>query len=124
MGQEDAKLLLTLERLSLLDPRKKIKKLIGATPMPIGGAAIVNCDKVSSMPNLDVVIVGKSFPLTADQYVMKVEQFGQKICISGFMGIDIPAPRGPLCILGDIFLGPYYNIYDYGNARVGFAKAK
>ncbi|KAK2447872.1 aspartic proteinase [Trifolium repens] len=91
-------------------------------PNPLGQAA-VDCGKLSSMPKVSFTIGGKQFDLTSEQYILKLEQGGQVQCISGFTPIDIAPPRGPLWILGDVFMGAYHTVFDYGKLRVGFAEA-
>jgi len=103
------------------DEVAKIYKAVGATP--VSGVAIVDCNKISTLPTFTITIGGTKFPLTADQYVLKVTELGQTQCLLGMTGMDIPAPAGPLWILGDVFHGPYYTVYDMGNKRVGFANA-
>ncbi|AQK65010.1 Aspartic proteinase A1 [Zea mays] len=65
-------------------------------PSP-NGESIVDCHQISKMPNLAFTIANKIFTLTPEQYIVKLEQAGQTICISGFMAFDVPPPRGPLC---------------------------
>lgn len=84
------------------------------------GPATVDCSSLDQMPEIDFVIGEKAFKLTPQQYVLKISQFGQTSCVSGFQGLDL---THPLWILGDVFIGAYHTVFDYGNVRVGFAEA-
>jgi len=83
------------------------------------GQYTIDCSLVDSLPALTLTFGGKEYTLEGSDYILSAQ--GQ--CVSGFMGLDIPEPAGPIWIVGDVFLRKYYTIYDMENHRVGFAKS-
>uniref|UniRef100_A0A4W2GYR0 Cathepsin D n=1 Tax=Bos indicus x Bos taurus TaxID=30522 RepID=A0A4W2GYR0_BOBOX len=101
---------------------RELQKAIGAVPL-IQGEYMIPCEKVSSLPQVTVKLGGKDYALSPEDYALKVSQAGTTVCLSGFMGMDIPPPGGPLWILGDVFIGRYYTVFDRDQNRVGLAEA-
>ncbi|XP_071642377.1 lysosomal aspartic protease-like [Temnothorax longispinosus] len=85
----------------------------------IGVVNEVPCNEISDLPYINFVIGGKTFPLTGQDYMLKVTK---RLCVFAFQGVN--PINGVEWILGDVFIGRYYTVFDMGNNQVGFALAR
>jgi saccharopepsin len=100
------------------DVAEMLHKEIGATKS-WNGQYTVDCATVPDLPDFTLWFDGKPYPLKGEEYILNAGG----TCISSFTGMDIPAPVGPLWIVGDTFLRKYFTVYDLGRNAVGFAKS-
>lgn len=82
-----------------------------------------HCANLDQLPTVTFVLGGHKFDLAPQDYIRMVKANGRLTCLPGFTAVDIPPPRGPLWIMGDMFVRKYYTVFDRGNDRVGFALA-
>jgi len=100
---------------------KNLAAALGATPVVPGEEYAILCEKGKTLPPLNIAIGTYVFTINGPDYL--IEEEGDPLCVLGILGLDIPAPAGPLWIMGDVFIRQYYTVFDYGNLRLGFAKA-
>lgn len=99
----------------------KIASLAGAQYNSSAGVYTLSCTSLSNLPSIVFKINGVSYPLTPAQYVINMVSS----CVLGFIGdgeASITWDFG--WILGDVFMRPYYTVFDKESNRIGFATRK
>jgi hypothetical protein len=100
---------------------KAVAAAVGAKQLsiipPLNREYSIDCD--ADAPSIDFQIDGKTYSLSKADYTLDQ---GSGQCLFAFMGQDIPAPVGPLIIMGDVFMRAHYCKFDVGQKRVGLAQ--
>ncbi len=134
-GEKGCKLVLDTGTSLLTAPTPVVRSLDRQLPLD------PSCQGMKDLPTISYVIHGRQFDLTPDDYVVRsddAEGNGEEDemdageeeaarpsrCKVGFMALDVPAPRGPLFVLGDIFTKAFLTFFDRENVRVGFARRR
>ncbi|XP_016954762.1 uncharacterized protein LOC108027720 [Drosophila biarmipes] len=90
------------------------------------GAYIIDCKKISSLPNIVLNIGWKDFTLTPSDYILNYSG----TCVSGFSSIsdcngdqtnDDGEDLKDVWVLGDVFFGAVFILFDFGLKLIGIA---
>ena len=95
-----------------------------------------NCKNLSNLPEISFKIDKTHYNLKPKEYLLfaktspnRFSRFVEKhqykskrtICKKAFMPLDVDEPRGPLWVLGDIFIRKFFVIFDRDKKRIGLA---
>merc|ERR1719424_1610022 len=89
------------------------------------GGYMVECSKVKSFPSLTWKMQGKDFEVDAEHLFLSIgEQDGKDYCMFGIQADpSLDDPNHSYWLLGDVFLGQFYSVWDVAQQKIGFANS-
>ena len=89
------------------------------------GGYMVECSKVKSYPSIAFKMQGKDFELDAEHLFLSIgEMDGKDYCMFGINADPgLEDPNHSYWLLGDVFLGQFYSVWDVPNQKIGFANS-
>jgi len=94
-----------------------LAKKFGATSI-LGKEFVVSC--TADVKPVTFTLGGKDFTLSFQDIIL--QKSGSQ-CVLGLLAIDVPAPNGPLWILGDVFMRKYYVNFNVDEKAVKIAQS-
>mmetsp|Transcript_12503 Transcript_12503/g.22713 ORF Transcript_12503/g.22713 Transcript_12503/m.22713 type:complete len:502 (+) Transcript_12503:37-1542(+) len=117
-GSEKCKVVADTGTSLLTGPSKVVNEIISKI-------SINSCADTEKLPDITYVLQDPrgeySFRLEPSFYYVKSKE--RQDCKAGFMALDVPEPRGPLWILGDVFFRKFFTVFDRDTNSIGFAVA-
>ena len=85
------------------------------------GEVKADCSNIASLPTIYLSFNGKQFPLTPQQYVLRLPDDTKGGAITCQLGMQAFDQGVPLWIVGDTFMRAYYTVFDRETSSVWFA---
>jgi len=76
----------------------------------------------NKLPDLCFKIGGDKHCLKKEDYIYKkYEDDNNPECNDAFLPLDLPPPKGPVWVLGDVFMRKFFVVHDRDKKRLGIA---
>uniref|UniRef100_A0A095CFT6 Lysosomal aspartic protease n=1 Tax=Schistosoma haematobium TaxID=6185 RepID=A0A095CFT6_SCHHA len=85
------------------------------------GRNVIDCGRIDMLPSIEFIFHRKKYILKPQHYVVKETDFFKTICLSPFQSHFSLPPN--YWVLGDVFMGKFYTVFDFGQRRIGLADA-